>query len=717
MAALAQVKVEVSTEALLQFSREQAIRMNAERYEAQRMAPLLGLKVRQVLRSGKVLQLVSIANGRPKYLMTDNVNAARTTRTNLVQPGGSLGYDLTGAGIGLGIWDGGNVRQTHAELNGRVVIGDPGTGEGQNDDHATHVGGTMIASGVNAAAKGMATAAILRSYGWTSDLAEMAAAAASGMRVSNHSYGFITGWVPFEQWYWFGDVFVSEVEDYGFGLYDQTAHDWDETVYLASYYLPVKSAGNDRLEGPLTQPVQHMVWNGSGWVTSNTVRNRDGGPNGFDSVGYAGTAKNILTVGAVNDVLNYTGPASVAMSSFSCWGPTDDGRIKPDIVGNGVGLLSSVGVSDTAYGIFDGTSMSSPNVTGSMGLLIEDYRAKHKGEDMLASTLKGLVIHTADEAGGAPGPDYQFGWGLMNTAAAAQLIRADEARPFLISEWLLLPGSPLSYSFRSAGTGPLKATIVWTDLPGPVADPGLDTPDLRLVNDLDMRMGLGGTTYEPWVLNPSQPGLSATKGDNTRDNVEQIVIDAPAAGWYSLSIGHKGDLTNGKQVVSLIVSGAEDAVLPAGAIFRPGTIRMREGASSTGGLANVLKSDNAYFNIASAPVSRLGHVASAISTYSLSLGAESIQALKLTLEGRAAQNVTCSLFLYNWNTLKYDYKGAFALGGVEVVKTFRFAEANWSNYVNSSKRLRLVTRAVMPNSAYYASSPFNFKIDEIKLQP
>lgn len=157
-------------------------------------------------------------------------------------------------------------------------------------------------------------------------------------------------------------------------------------------------------------------------------------------------------------------------------------------------------------------------------------------------------------------------------------------------------------------------------------------------------------------------------------------------------------------------------VNPNPAVY-PGTIKMREGSSSTGGLASVLKSDNAYFNIASAPVSRLGQAASAISTYSIGAPVATLQSLKLSLEGRAAQNVTCTLFLYNWNTQKYDYKGAFPLGGVEVVKTFTFAESNWSNYVNGSKQLRLVTRAVMPNSAYYAASPFNFRIDEIKLQP
>ena len=65
-------------------------------------------------------------------------------------------------------------------------------------------------------------------------------------------------------------------------------------------------------------------------------------------------------------------PEDVVMSSFSCWGPTDDGRIKPDVVADGVGVLSSVSSSNTSYSSLSGTSMASPNASGSL-LLLQDY--------------------------------------------------------------------------------------------------------------------------------------------------------------------------------------------------------------------------------------------------------------------------------------------------------------------------------------------------------
>ncbi len=136
--------------------------------------------------------------------------------------------------------------------------------------------------------------------------------------------------------------------------------------------------------------------------------------------------KNILTVGAVNPIAaGYSSAADVLMSSFSSWGPTDDGRIKPDVVADGVGLTSSIASSNNAYATYSGTSMATPNVTGSLLLLQEYYVQLHPGIFMRSATLKGLTIHTADEAGPNPGPDYQFGWGARQ---CSQSRHADQRR-------------------------------------------------------------------------------------------------------------------------------------------------------------------------------------------------------------------------------------------------------------------------------------------------
>src|SRR5262249_32640354 len=138
----------------------------------------------------------------------------------------------------------------------------------------------------------------------------------------------------------------------------------------------------------------------------------------FDCLASYTCAKNILTVGAVtkinnNDNLNngWTQVSDVQLASFSGCGPTDDGRIKPDVVGCGVFIFSSISDSAKAYGYLSGTSMATPNVSGSL-LLVQQHFNNLKGRFMRSSTLKGLAIHTADEAGNA-GPDYSFGWGLI----------------------------------------------------------------------------------------------------------------------------------------------------------------------------------------------------------------------------------------------------------------------------------------------------------------
>jgi subtilisin family serine protease len=146
------------------------------------------------------------------------------------------------------------------------------------------------------------------------------------------------------------------------------------------------------------------------------------------------------------------------MSSFSSWGPTDDGRIKPDLVANGVGLLSSVASNDFSYSSYSGTSMSSPSTAGSLGLLIQHYRATHAGADMRSAALKGLALHTADECGGNPGPDYSFGWGLLNAKRAAEQISLDETVPHAIQELNLADGVTIEQTWSSDGSAPVSTT-------------------------------------------------------------------------------------------------------------------------------------------------------------------------------------------------------------------------------------------------------------------
>ncbi|MFZ4707776.1 MAG: S8 family serine peptidase, partial [Bacteroidales bacterium] len=543
---------------LIRIAEKQASIYKISQAEALQKAKEKGFVIYYEDPNGSTIALQSLRNGMPVYYITDNLNAAKTISTNQLWSGGTAGLNLSGSGQVLGEWDANAVRPTHQELTGRVTQVD---GETVQNAHSTHVAGTLIAQGTVASAKGMSPAASLHAYDWDNDESEMALAAAAGLKISNHSYGSIAGWYSYSgYWYWYGWIPYSETEDFGFGYYDDQAALWDQIAHDAPAYLIVKAAGNDRGEGP-SSGAGHYAWIDGAWTWSTTVRDKDGGALGYDCISYNGTAKNIMTVGAVNDITSgYTQVSDVVMTSFSGWGPTDDGRIKPDIVANGYGLYSSLETSNTAYGTYNGTSMASPNVAGSLGLLLQ-HKENLDGNSEIwkAATMKALVLHTADEAGTNPGPDYIFGWGLMNTKTAALLMTSDhtEGANFNIRELSLSNGGTYQTTVYADGTNPLKATIVWSDPAGTPATPSNDPTDLMLVNDLDMRLtDPVSTVYYPYILNPASPASAASTGDNYRDNVEQVYITGTTYGKaYTLTINHKGSLTGGSQDFSLILTG------------------------------------------------------------------------------------------------------------------------------------------------------------------
>ncbi|MDK1046314.1 MAG: S8 family serine peptidase, partial [Anaerolineales bacterium] len=217
-----------------------------------------------------------------------------------------------------------------------------------------------------------------------------------------------------------------------------------------------------------------------------------------------------------------------------------------------------------------------PNVTGSAALLVDYYDELFPGQVMRASTLKGLLIHTADDVGNA-GPDYSYGWGLVDTEAAANHIKRNSESPGSspLLESTLVDSTLHSLFFTWDGVGPIRATICWTD-PAAANGSGLDDPTLKLINDLDLRVyGPGGSpTYSPYVLDPANPATLATTGDNFRDNVEQVYIASPGTpGTYELVVTHKSTLSGGTQIYSLILDGAASSlnVTPATGLSTSGT--------------------------------------------------------------------------------------------------------------------------------------------------
>ncbi|MEN8251354.1 MAG: S8 family serine peptidase [Bacteroidota bacterium] len=493
-------------------------KQQADKQEALRLAVINNWQVRYS-EDGVDYELKCVSEeGNPIYFKTFNANAAKSTRANQLHSGGTLGLNVEGQNMTGYVWDSGIARATHQEYDGaggtnRFSAGGDGA---ILSDHSAHVMGTIIASGVQSTAKGMAPQAYGIGYDWTGDMGECTVEAANGMLISNHSYG----------------VDESQIPDWEFGAYTFEAQQWDEILYTAPYYMMVVAAGN------------------AGYDNSS---NGDplGGNAYYDKLTTHSTAKNNMVVANANDAnVSSDGTLiSVSINAGSSEGPTDDLRIKPDITGNGTMLYSTLHNSDTSYGSYTGTSMSSPNVAGSLLILQQHYNDVN-GTFMRASTLKGLTLHTADDAG-PNGPDAVWGWGLMNTKAAAQAI-SQNSLGSVVYEGSLNDGESYTITVESDNVSTLMASISWTDVPGIYNSGVPNDPTPVLVNDLDVRVS-NGTDYEPWKLT----GVTTnSQGDNIVDTFERVDV-AGASGTYTITVTHKGSLTNGKQDFALVITGVD----------------------------------------------------------------------------------------------------------------------------------------------------------------
>ena len=518
----AKMKEHTDSAALKAISKEAHAKFEANYKLALELAEQNGWPLRMEDKEvGSVAVLTGVRdNGMPVYKETSNLGSAETSRVLDIRSDGVLGYALDGQDMLMGMWEIGAPRKTHSELTGRITTLDDSSFTGHDDEnfHATHVAGTMIGSGsLDDNAIGIAWQAELLAANSFNDLGEAADAADPdeyGLLVSNHSYGL--KWVFAEAW-----------EP---GAYTQEAREWDALHFAAPYYQAVMAAGNDRTGNEKDELLQEK------------------------------TAKNVIVVAAVEGLNgNYTGPNSVQMSTFSTWGPTDDRRIKPDISAKGVAVWSCSSESNSAHDFAQGTSMASPGVAGVLILLQQHYMDLHD-MPMRAATLKALMTHTADEAGAADGPDFKFGWGLINATEAVLLMDAAKAvsPTAAVKEEVLSIFEEYTYDVEVTGNSRLKATIAWTDPAGPANNGTANSTLKRLVNDLDLRIykmngDVEGEEFFPWVLaNPvTDP---AEKADNPYDNIEVVEILEPEPGTYRIKVTHKDELDDFEdQRFSLIV--------------------------------------------------------------------------------------------------------------------------------------------------------------------
>lgn len=300
------------------------------------------------------------------------------------------------------------------------------------------------------------------------------------------------------------------------------------------------------------------------------------------------------------------------LASSSSRGPAHDGRIKPDIGAVGTNVLSTTDANGpNTYNRKTGTSMSCPGITGSLAILMEAFKDHNSGKEPKGALMKGILLNGADDIGN-PGPDFRFGYGRVNVRKSYQMIA--QAQYFTDS---LGSGDSLTYSISVPGNlKQLKVMLIWAD-----PDAAINT-SRALVNDLDLSLELGGSQYQPWVLDPTPNATNlnknATRSRDSLNNMEQITIENPSSGTSTVTVrGY--DIPQGKQRFHLVYYFEEDDIVitypqTGGTLSNTGVIRW-DGPSNNGSFKVELSQDggatwsvysnatnNHFFNLTTGPI-------------------------------------------------------------------------------------------------------------------
>jgi len=310
-----------------------------------------------------------------------------------------------------------------------------------------------------------------------------------------------------------------------------------------------------------SEDVDEFTWNNPDFLVLFGAGNSVLG--GYGTVGSPGTCKNGMSIGST-----YNGLTANRLSDYSSWGPTDDGRLKPDVLSPGQNVISCASDFDvttnncTTYSSY-GTSHASPGAAGA-ALLIRQYFVDGfyptgtanapDGFYPTAALVKAMLINSATPididapANPIEAPGIEQGWGRVMLDNAMHF--AGEARDLYVDEhggFTSPTDPPVTYRLDVLDSSePLKVTLAWTDHP---STPAAST---HLVNDLDLRVdGAGGG----WQGNAFLHGQSHHLGDPDRvDNVEGVMVENPAPGTYSIQVSPYA-IPSGPQPFVLVVTG------------------------------------------------------------------------------------------------------------------------------------------------------------------
>jgi len=433
----------------------------------------------------------------------DGLLGKTSHRSNLVSGSPGTGYD--GTDVVMGIADDGGI--SHIDFHGRLT------------DHTTSAGGTHgdMVSGIACGSGnldptklGMGTGAYLHIYnisGYPHITNALTNYTNLGTTVTSTSY--------------------SEPGTYG-GTYSLSAEDLDTDVGIQNELLHVFSAGNSASQN--YSPTYAGITDAQGYFFGNITGGRK-------------AAKH--SIACAN--LNYKDERTLSSSR----GPCEDGRIKPDISAHGTGQLTTA--PNNTYQSGGGTSAASPGVAGVATQLYQAYKENNGGVTPISSLIKGIMLNTADDLGRI-GPDYDHGWGRVNANNAVEVILNNQFINSSVSQ-----GVTNNHVITvPANVDQLKVMVYWLD------ETGSPTAAQALVNDIDMEMETpGGATYLPWKLSTvallDSLEKVAYRDKDHINNMEQITLDAPAAGNYTFDI-EGFSIPTGPQDYHLVYSFVMDEV-------------------------------------------------------------------------------------------------------------------------------------------------------------
>lgn len=406
----------------------------------------------------------------------ENYTGRTLHRSNVLASDFSAGRHYDGTGVSVMLQDDGTIGP-HIDYQGRVIQQYLSYNSG---DHGDHCAGIIMAAGnLNPKGRGNAFGANLYVYGAAPEY---------------------PGFSSIPSHYFSNEIRVTSTS-YSNGCnagYTSLARTMDQQIRVYPALMHVFSAGN---EG--TSDCGYGA--GSGW----------GNVTGGHKIG-----KNVLTVAN----LDYKDE----LAGSSSRGPAHDGRIKPDISAKGTDVNSTI--DPNSYGLKSGTSMSCPGVAGTVTQLFHAYRELNEGSDPLGGLIKAIALNTADDLGN-PGPDFKFGFGRINGLKAVEVLEQGRYDSATISN------GEVSYHeiLVPENTAQMKVMVYWTDYEAS------QNAAVALVNNLDVVItDPQNNTWLPWVLNsyphPDSLNKVAIRGVDNRNNMEQVSLENPVTGTYTLEI-------------------------------------------------------------------------------------------------------------------------------------------------------------------------------------